>query len=121
MDTSTTSIHRALAMARRHQFDFTLEFLEYLPDNLHIYEAFEQEALSVAQRGRSHYSARTIVEFLRHHSTLQEVCGQWKINDHNVPYLARLFALLNPQRAGLFEFRACKKPAQRACAEVEAA
>ena len=102
-----------LAVARRHAEAFTPEFLAYLPDNLHVYEAFEREALKVAQRGFDHYSARTIVEVLRHHTALAETAGPWKLNDWHTPYLARLFVLLNPRFAHLFEFREAKAVTRR--------
>lgn len=96
----------ALMLARGNADKFTPAFLDYLPDNLHVYRAFEREALLVAGRGFKHYGARTIIEVLRHRSNLQESgAAPWKLNDHATPYLARLFALLNPDYAGLFEFR----------------
>ena len=94
--------------ARMHAERFTAEFLAYLPDNVHVYEAFEREACRVAARGFKHYSARTIIHVLRHHSALAEKGSEWKLNDHVSPYLARLFALMHPQHAGLFEFREAK-------------
>lgn len=87
---------------------FTDDFLAYLPDNLHVYAAFEREANKVVARGFQHYSARTIIEVLRHHSALAEVGGAYKLNDHYTPYLARLYCLLNPKEAHLFEFRVAK-------------
>ena len=57
-----------------------------------------------------HYSARTIVHVLRHHSAVAEVDGEgWKINDHHSPYFARLFDLVHPEHVGLWEFRETKK------------
>ena len=98
-----------IEVAQDHQDLFTAEFLEYLPDNTHVYTAFEREAMRIVDRGFSHYSARTIVEVLRHHTALQEVnAGGRKLNDHFTPGLARLFALVNPANAGLFEFRVAK-------------
>ena len=98
-----------IRVMREHADKFTEEFLQYLPDNLHVFTAFEREALQVVQRGWRHYSARTIIHVLRHHSALQEVNGEgWKINDHVSPYLGRLFTLVHPQHAGLFEFREAK-------------
>lgn len=97
-----------LRMAQAHAFQFTPDFLDYLPVNLHVYEAFEREALAVARRGHKRYSARTIIEVLRHHSALREEGGAWKLNDHYTPYLARLFALMNPGYASMFEFRVAK-------------
>lgn len=88
---------------------FTAEFLQYLPDNLHVFDAFERESLRVVARGWKHYSARTIIHVLRHHSALEEVDGKgWKINDHTSPYLARLFVLMHPEHRALFEFREAK-------------
>lgn len=92
---------------------FTPEFMAYLPDNLHVYRAFEREALRVVQRGFKHYSARTIVEVLRHNSALTEAGGTYKLNDHMTPSHARLFALMHPQHAGLFEFRYTKSAGRR--------
>lgn len=99
---------RTMVVAQLNAERFTADFMAYLPDNLHVYEAFEREALRVAERGFKHYSARTIIEVLRHNSALAEATGAWKLNDWRTPYLARLFALLQPQHAGLFEFRQTK-------------
>lgn len=97
--------HPAVWMAEMHRERFTADFMAYLPDNLHVFDAFSREARAIHRRGFRHYSARTIVEVLRHNSALQEAGGQWKLNDHNTPALARLFDLMNPAQAGLFEFR----------------
>lgn len=83
------------------------DFDAWLDENMHIYYAFEEEALNVIDAGFQHYSARTIVEFLRHHTAIKEK-GMWKINDHATPYLARLFAKKHPIHAHLFEFRGVK-------------
>lgn len=100
---------RELFVARLNAEKFTADFLAYLPDNLHVYEAFEREALNVARRGFKHYSARTIIHVLRHHSALAEEGGDgWKLNNNVSPYLARLFALLNPTYKDLFEYREAK-------------
>lgn len=100
--------HPAVWMAEMHRERFTADFMAYLPDNLHVFDAFSREARAIHRRGFRHYSARTIVEVLRHNSALQEAGGQWKLNDHNTPYLARLFDLMNPSQAGLWEFRDVK-------------
>ena len=101
----TTPLPRPVFMAHMHADTFTPEFLAALPDNLHVYAAFEREALQVVRRGWKHYSARTIIEVLRHQSALADTDAQFKLNDHATPGWARLFALLNPEHAGLFEFR----------------
>jgi hypothetical protein len=84
---------------------FSEDFGEWIEENVHIWKAFEREALEIHSRGQKHYSARTIVEFLRHHSAIRERGGMWKINNDCVPYLARLFVFLYPEANNLFEFR----------------
>ncbi len=95
-------------VAQAHHNLFTPEFLEYLPDNTHVYTAFEREAKRVVARGFAHYSARTIVEVLRHHTAVSESSGPYKLSDWHTPYLARLFAVLHPASKNLFEFRKTK-------------
>lgn len=84
-------------------------FAIWLVENLHVWRAFEREANKVWARGRRHYSARTIVEHLRHESMVREVrigdeALEYKINDHKTPDLARLYLAAYPER-GLFETR----------------
>jgi hypothetical protein len=107
MSYTPAEAQRALFMAQMNADQFRPDFIPYLRDNLHVYAAFEREALRIAAR-RTHYSARTIVEVLRHNSALQEHGSEWKLSDWWTPHLARLFALMNPQHAGLFEFRESK-------------
>lgn len=84
------------------------DFLEWLPNNLHIWDAFVAEAFKIVRKGFTHYSAKTIIHVLRHHSALHEAGGEWKINNNYSPYLARLFVLRYPQYEELFEFRETK-------------
>lgn len=83
---------------------FRPDFYEWLRDNGHVYAEFERRALQVA-RHRKHYSARTIIEVMRHETAIGQLRGDFKINDHATPDLARLFAGLHPNYAGLFSFR----------------
>lgn len=98
----------ALNIVEANIEQFRPDFLEYMRENLHVYVAFRVEALKVIRKGFRHYSARTIIEVLRHNSALSEHGGPWKLNDHYTPYLARLFALDHFEHAGLFEFRRAK-------------
>ena len=100
---------RAIQIASDNAAKFPDDFLEWLPENMHVFEAFSLEATKVIKRGFTHYSAYTIVEFLRHHSAVRENAGEWKINNNHRPYLARLFDLVYPDRAGLFEYRITRK------------
>ena len=94
----------AVAWSNAHMF--TAKFLNHLPSNLQVYEAFEREAKLAAAAGMKTYSARTIVEVLRHREALQG--KPWKLDNDYTPYLARLFGLMNPSEASLFNFRIAK-------------
>ena len=90
------------------QFDrsrYRDDFAEYALANQHIITAFFREANRIWNRGRDHYSARTIIEVLRHESALAEVGSEWKINNSFAPDLARLFQDTFPDRASLFSTR----------------
>jgi hypothetical protein len=88
---------------------FTTEFMDWLPNNLHVWDAFVEEAMKIRRRGYKHYSARTIVHVLRHHSAISEKGSEWKINNNHSPYLARLFDLMFPHYVGMWEYRETKK------------
>ena len=92
-----------------HKEQFSDEFLNWIPENYHIWRAFEKEAMKIILAGFKHYSARTIIHVLRHHSALTEMNSGWKINNNISPYLARLFAIKYPKHADLFEFREAKR------------
>lgn len=83
------------------------DFVSWVQENEHIYYAFEREALQTAKK-RKHYSAKTIVEFLRHHSLIKENGAEWKINNYATSHLARLFAQRNPSFKDFFEYRTMK-------------
>jgi len=102
-----------LALIAEHPDQFSDDFVEWLPDNLHVWKAFVNEAIEVRNRGRAHYSSYTIVEFLRHHSFVKENGGTWKINNNHRPYLPRLFDLKYPHMAGMFEYRILIKPRKK--------
>jgi hypothetical protein len=99
-----------LTLISQHNDQFSDEFAEWLPANEHVWKAFVSEAMKIRARGRTHYSSYTIVEFLRHNSAVQEVGGEWKINNNHRPYLPRLFDLCYPHMAGMFEYRTVTKP-----------
>lgn len=81
-------------------------FLPWLAQNEPIYRQFELQTLSLIEAGWSHFSARTIVEEIRHYTRHREAgdCS-FKINDHMAPDLARAFAVRHPQHAQLWEYR----------------
>lgn len=84
--------------------EFRPDFCNWLSHNLPIYAEFERQALLIAAR-RDRYSARTIIEVIRHNSTIAEVSGAWKINNNRTPDMARLFSLSHPEHEGFFQLR----------------
>lgn len=88
----------------KNQDLFRSDFYQWLSENRHIFEEFERRALKVAQF-RQHYSARTIIETMRHDTAIRELSGDWKLNNNYTPCQARLFSLMHPQFKDLFEFR----------------
>ncbi len=94
-----------MQIVNANKAEFSNEFIRWLPDNLHIWDAFVAESLKIINKGFKHYSARTIIHVLRHHSALAENGTEWKINNNISPYLARLFALTYPKHKDLFEYR----------------
>lgn len=87
--------------AQRYQPGFQV----WMKENFHIFKRFMDEADKIRATGRAHYSARTIGEFLRHQTALREKGGQFKVNDHAWPDLARLYMTMRPEAAGFFELR----------------
>lgn len=84
---------------------FRADFEEWLARNWHVWQAFEREANFVWDRGRRHYSARTIGEYLRHETLVREADCDFKVNDWYWPDLARLYLMIYPDREGFFERR----------------
>lgn len=73
--------------------EFKPWFAGWLITNFHIWEAFRRQADFIA-RLRKHYSARTIIENIRHQSVLAEKDGAFKINNNVAPQFARLYVRL---------------------------
>lgn len=93
--------------ATHHADTFRTDLTEWLatPVNFAVWSSFVYQANAVWNKGIRHYSARTIGEYLRHHSAMSDSGTDFKLNDHLWPDLARLYMLMNPQREGFFEFR----------------
>ena len=99
----------ALAQVALNEDQFMPDFYDWLKENYRIFSHFEDEGLASYAAGFEHYSARTIVEVMRHKTNLREIGdGQWKLNDHRTPDMARLYLLLHPGHKGFFELRGRK-------------
>lgn len=94
-----------ISLVRNNEAVFSDDFEAWLVENVHVWLAFEREATKVVMRGRGHYSARTIIEVLRHESALSDSGVEFKINNNTAPDLARLWCLRHPSLAKLFAMR----------------
>lgn len=97
-------IDRAIQIIAQAPDQFRDGFALWLTENWGLYQRFEREALLAGER-RKHWSAHTIVEYLRHDTMLRDADASFKVNEAWSSSLARLFAHVNPQYADLFEFR----------------
>jgi len=84
---------------------FRPDFLEWLDANFAIWLEFERQADLMRARGRAHYSARTIVEWVRHSTALSQTPADFKVNNNFCPDLGRLWMLHDKSREGFFERR----------------
>lgn len=95
--------NRVLLLALENNDEFLEGFYDWLYNNFHIYEEFAKRAIQIATK-RDHYSARTIIEVMRHDSIFSENGGEFKISNNRSPDLARLFALSCPSYKDLFSY-----------------
>ena len=71
--------------------------------NVALFDLFVVEAYKVCNRKR--YSARTIIEVLRHNTLASDDDKEFKINNDIAPKFARVSMALFPVLNGLFETR----------------
>lgn len=98
----------AAAYVRENPEVFNAGFAEWLDKNLAVWLRFKMEADRIRRR-REHYSARTILEFIRHETAVAEVDSEFKINNNATPDLARLYMLTTPGATAFFETRELAK------------
>lgn len=107
-----SSLEVARAKALLHPSMFRDDFVEWLDANFPVFEYFEECALKTRDAGFKHYSARTIVEVMRHRTNIREIGdGTWKLNNNRTPDMAKLYMLLHPDQQGFFELRERKAAA----------
>lgn len=102
-------ILRAMTIIETQAKLFRPDFGRWLKSNWHVYKRFEEEAQRVWDSGRRSYSARTLIEYIRHDTFVREVnmsCMQaYKVNNSYVPDLGRIYGLMNEGRQDFFECR----------------
>jgi hypothetical protein len=87
-----------------HECGLTYNQIKRLRNSLIVVDRFFIEAHKVAQK-RDHYSARTIVEVLRHNSALEDGDKSFKINDHIISPLSRISMEMFPFLNNFFQTR----------------
>lgn len=102
-------LHTPISVAFQNKEQFSDDFLVWIQSNEHVFDAFCEQVFLVIRKGFTHYSSKTIIEVLRHHSAISESGIQYKLNNNVTPYLPRLFDLMYPEHAGLFEYRVISK------------
>lgn len=80
-------------------------FLRFHQQNPHVYRIFEQRAKEMIAAGRSHYSARAIMEVVRWDIHIQTTGEDFKIDNNHVPFYARMFLKSNPEHSDFFRTR----------------
>ncbi|WP_331689550.1 hypothetical protein [Aquilutibacter rugosus] len=93
------------AINGQKRYLFTPAFTDWLIENWHVWQAFKRQADRVWNAGRRHYSARTIIEVMRHESLIADSDAEFKINNKAAPDMARLYMVIYPDRHGFFEVR----------------
>lgn len=88
--------------------------------NPHIFEAFEQQALSAIGKGRVKISAKLIINWIRWNEFLRSSDQNFKINDAYQAYYARRFVEKYPQHSDVFEFRKLRNEEVGAYMRVDA-
>ena len=81
------------------------KFEQFHHENPHIYEKFVFYTMQAINAGRTRYSARTIIERIRWHTTIESNDPDFKINDHWPPFYVRMFEQDYPEHTGFFEKR----------------
>ncbi len=112
IDFDRPTLEQAIAAGGRQ---FRADFADWLQANRHVWDRFKEEADKIRRRGRTHYSARTIIEVLRHESALADAGKEFKINDHNTPDLARLYMLTTPGMSAFFSTRVLRNSERAEC------
>lgn len=100
-----TRQERVLQLVLQHAQALRYVGVDWMRANWKIWEAFEREADDRYREGQRAWGSRTIGEYIRRETRIQEQGGKFKVNDHIWPDLARLYLMLKPERDGFFELR----------------
>lgn len=103
-------------LIRAHTDSFAPDFLDWFASNRHIWAKFVEQADAIWRAGRPHYSARTVLHWIRHETALRErgAADGWKINNDWSADFSRLYLLMRPDRPKFFELRVQHNSSKRA-------
>jgi hypothetical protein len=96
-------------LAKKHEQVFRKDFIGWLYENVHVFKVFESLAEALAARGRTYYSARTIIEKMRFDHDVSEVNTAFKISNNMAPDIVRLYVLTRPRRVNMFSYMKTSK------------
>lgn len=97
-------LHRQTEGTKRLRFMQPL--LRAIMADPRLMPTFAKFAIEAAARGRTRFSANMIFNRIRWYTQVESPDGQpFKLNDHYSALMARLFVIMHPEHAGLFEFR----------------
>jgi|TARA_Y100000310_G_scaffold292621_1_gene321533 hypothetical protein len=84
------------------------EFSEYDQENPHIWLLFRATTLMLLRQGFRHYGAKTIMERIRWHTSVEQGERDFKINNNWASFYARKFMEHHPVHEGFFFTRTKK-------------
>jgi len=83
-------------------------FQEFDEQHPEIWELFRSTTFQVMERGFRNYGAKSILERIRWHTSIEQGRRDFKVNNNYAPYYARKFHSNYPEFAGFFRCRAQK-------------
>lgn len=84
------------------------KFMKFHKANPHVYKLFEKYAFQAIKTGRKHYSHWVIINLIRWNREIITKSGDFKINNNNIAYYARLFMKSYPEHDGFFKTKPMK-------------
>lgn len=94
-----------ITVVERYPGEFRRDFPVWLRENPDLWSAFYHKSVTLMNAGRSHFSARTIIEVIRWDSAIHSQGDIYKINNNWAPDMARLFMKTVPGAGDLFALR----------------
>lgn len=80
-------------------------FLREMNDSLELFDALVVQVKGLLERDITHWSMKTIFEYLRHSSALSDTSAEFKLNNNAASGMARLMKIMFPEIGDLFSFR----------------